>query len=161
MTAAAQERRFIPDLEIPDAQVKWAWSNIAGRKNDYDSEGDHYFQIIIPEDRVNALLDDGWAVKEHEGQEEGDPPEYLLKVRVSYRFDPPKVYFLKGRRKIRAEERDLPDITRASTNRLDLVLQPSRWVKNGRTGISAYVKEMYVDMKTSQFDEMYADYEEV
>ena len=157
-----EQQGWIPDIELEDADIKWAWSNFDGRKGTFNEEGEHFFQVRIPTEMVDELREQGWTIKEQEGYEEGDPSEFLLKVNISYRFEPPKIFFIKGDRKFRVEnEKELADIKRATTEQLDVIIQPSRWVKSGRTGVSGYVKEMYVKIKESRFSAAYSDYEEV
>lgn len=158
------EKVWINDLEIEDADIKWAWSHFDGRKDTFNDEGDYNFTIILPEEQAKELLTipDGWAIKYHEPREEGDPGEYTLKAKISYRFEAPAIYILKGNRRFRATEEDLGDIKRATCEQIDVILSPSRWVRpNGETGVTAYVREMYVKIRESRFANKYSDYEEV
>jgi hypothetical protein len=152
---------WIEDIELEDAQIKWAFSHFDGREDTFNAEGDHNFTVILPEQTARELLEEGWNIHEIDGYEEGDPPEFTLKVKISYRFEPPKVYLIKGQRKFRADERDLADITRATCEQIDVIITPSRWVHGQNSGISAYVKELYAKVRQSRFAERYADYEEI
>lgn len=161
---AKQDRKWIEDVELEDVQVKWAWSHFDGREDPsgLNQAGDHNFTITLPKETAEILAAEEWAVKEYDGYEEGDPPEYTLKCKISYKYEAPRVFLLKGTRKIRADESDLADIKRSTCERIDVILTPSRWVRpNGETGITAYVKEMYAKVKQSRFSVMYEDYEEV
>jgi hypothetical protein len=156
------ERKWIDDLEVENANITWAFSHFDGREDTFNNEGDHNFTIIIDDEQeARRLMDEGWNIRTMEGREEGDPPEYLLKVKISFRFSAPAIFFLKGERRYRADEVDLVDIKRATCEQLDVIIQPSPWVHGRDSGISAYVKEMYVKIKESRFAERYADYEEV
>jgi len=155
------QRKWIEDLEVENAEVKWAFSHFDGRQDTFNDEGDHNFTLIIPEDQARELLAEGWNVRTMEGREEGDPLEYLLKVKISYRFEAPKIYLIKGKRKFRADESDLADIKRSTCEQLDVIVSPSPWVHGRESGITAYVKEMYAKVKESRFSANYADYEEV
>lgn len=158
------KRVWINDLEIEDANIKWPWSHFAGEKDTFNEAGDHNFTVILPEDVALDLMQipDGWAIKKLEPREEGDAPEYVLKIKISYKYEQPAVYILKGNRRFRADETDLADIKRSTCERIDVIASPSRWVRpNGDTGVTAYVREMYVQIRESRFAEMYADYEEV
>lgn len=158
---ADEKKDWIPDLELEDAQIKWAFSYFDGRAGTFNDEGDHNFQVILPEEKARELMAQGWNIREMEGYEEGDPPEFLLKVKISYRFEPPKIYLIKNRRKIRAENpRDLADIKRVTTEQIDVIIQPSPWVHGQNSGYTAYAKEIYATVKESRFAERYADYEE-
>ena len=158
---ADNKKEWIPDLEIADAKIKWAFSHFDGRADTFNDAGEHNFTVILPEEMVPELQEQGWSIRRIEGYEEGDPPEYLLKVKISYRFEPPKIYLIKGNRKIRAEERDLGDISRATCDQISVIISPSRWTHGQNEGITAYVKELYAEVRESRFAAKYADYEEV
>lgn len=158
---------WIDEAEIPDANIKWAFSHFDGRADTYNDEGDHNFTIVLDEKQAEEMTRDGWNVKKRDGYEEGDPPEYHLEVKISFRFEDPLVYLVKGesKRKIRAKVTDLKDIRRSTTERVDVILKPHRsrkWqLPDGRDGCTAYVKELYAVVKESRFATMYDDYEEV
>lgn len=153
---------WIDDEELEDVMVKWNWSHFDGRADTFNDDGDHNFTIVLPEETARELLKRGWTgVKENEPYEEGDPPEWTLKIKISYRFEAPKIYLIKGERKFRADESDLRDIRRDSCEQLDVIITPSRWVNGPRTGVTAYAKELYAKVKESRFASKYDDYEEV
>lgn len=158
---AESDKNWIDDLEIANAQIKWSFSHFDGRADTFNDEGDHNFTVIIDDEMVDKLRSEGWNIKTFEGREEGDPPEHTLKVKISYRFEAPKIYIIKGNRKFRADESDLADIKRSTCEQIDVIITPSRWVQGNRTGISAYCKEMYAKIRESRFAQEYADYEEV
>jgi hypothetical protein len=166
MSEPREKKKYIPDIEIGNAQIKWAFSHFDGREDTFNAEGDHNFTVMLDEEFARKLMDDGWSVRVMDGYEEGDPQEYLLKVKISYKFEPPKVYLIKTNaegvpRKIRADQRDLSDIRRDTTENIDVIITPSRWVHGQNTGITAYVKELYATVRQSRFAEQYADFEEV
>lgn len=156
-----EDRQWINDVELEDVAIKWAFSHFDGREDTFNAEGDHNFQIILPDDIAEKLKAEGWNVRTMDGYEEGDPPEHLLKVKISYKYEPPKIYLIKGDRKLRAEQRDLADIRRDTCEQIDVIITPSRWVVGSNSGITAYAKELYAKVKESRFSAKYADYEEV
>lgn len=168
MTEVAN-KGWIEDVELPDVTVKWSFSNFAGQADAFNAAGDHNFTVILPEETALKLREEGWAIKEYEGREEGEPTEYTLKIKIGLQNEPPKMYLIKvdpfddtKKRKIRIENgRDLADIQRSTTERIDVIFTPYRWVKGDRTGITAYVKELYAVVKVSRIGSMYEDYEEV
>jgi hypothetical protein len=159
--AEQQQQSWIEDIELEDAQIKWNFSHFDGRADTFNDEGDHNFTVVLPEEAAHQLLEEGWNIREYEGLEEGDPPEYTLKVKISYKYEPPKIYLIKGERKFRADERDLADIRRDTCDQIDVIITPSRWVHGKNSGISAYTKELYAKVRQSRFEARYADYEEV
>ncbi len=154
------EQQWINDIELPDAVIKWSFSHFDGRADTFNDEGDHNFTVVLPEAAARELMAEGWNVKEYEGREEGDPPEFTLKVKISYKYEAPKIYLIKGNRKFRADERDLADIKRSTTEKIDVIITPSRWVNGSRSGISAYCKELYATIRQSRFEASYGDLEE-
>lgn len=162
MTTGTNERKWIDEVELEDVNVKWAWSNFDGNDN-FEGAGHYNFTITLPESTAKEMLEAGWTgVKEQEPYEEGDLPEWTLKVKISYDREAPKVYLIKNGRKFRVHEaRDLADIRRDSCDQIDVILTPSRWVQPGRTGVTAYVKEMYAKVRESRFEEKYNDLEEL
>lgn len=155
------KQNWIDDIELEDVQVKWGFSHFDGRADTFNDEGDHNFTIVLPVETAEPLMKEGWNIRQIDGYEEGDPPEYTLKVKISYRYEAPKIYLIKGNRKFKADERDLADITRATCDQIDVIITPSRWVHGQNSGITAYVKEMYAKVRQSRFSERYSDYEEV
>lgn len=156
---------WIDDLEIENANIKWAFSHFAGEKDLFNKEGDHNFVVILPEPEAKRLYDIGWNVKEKPGREEGDPNEYHLDVKISAQFGMPMIYFIKSGRKFSVDSAaELKQIRRDTCENIDVIIQPSisdKWERaDGGRGVSAYVKEMYVTIRQSRFGEKYDDYEE-
>lgn len=155
------DKQWINDVELEDIKIKWAFSHFDGREDTFNAEGDHNFNIILPEDVADKLREEGWNVRSMPGYEEGDPEEHLLKVKISYKFEPPKIYIIKGERKLRADQRDLADIRRDTCEQIDVIITPSRWVNGQNSGITAYAKELYAKVRESRFSAKYADFEEM
>lgn len=157
-----EKRDWIPDAELADVVVKWSWSHFDGREDVYNTPGDHNFTISLPEDIAKEMASQGWNVREREGREEGDPPEWTLECKISDKFGVPPIFFIKRGRKFRIEAlEELREVRRDSCSKLNVILQPSPWTNGMRSGITAYVKEMYVEINESRFAAEYADFEEV
>lgn len=150
---------WVDDIEIENAVIKWGWSNFDGRDS-LKGDGNYNFTVILDDNQARYLDSQGWTVKVNEPREEGDLPENTMKINISDRFGMPKVYFIKNGRKYKVEMRDLADIRRDTCLQLDVVASPSRWTKGAESGLSPYVKEMYVTIKQSRFGAKYEEYEE-
>lgn len=161
MKSDTKPKDWIDELELEDVRVKWNFSHLDGREDTFNLPGNRDIVLILDEATAKKATDDGWPIKELAPYEEGDPPEYTLKCKISYKYEPPLIYLIKNGRKLRAEERDLNDIRRDTCERMDIILQPSRWVSGPNTGIAAYVKEMYATVRQSRFRDMYEDLEEI
>ncbi len=159
---AEEKQEWIDEVELENVDIKWNWSHFDGRADTFNDEGDHNFTIILPEATAKEMLALGWTgIKENEPYEEGDSPEWTLKAKISYKYEAPRVYLIRNSRKIRAEQEDLRDIRRDTCRQLDVILTPSRWVNGPRTGVTAYVKELYAEIKQSKFADKYEDLEEI
>lgn len=154
---------WIDDAEFENAVIKWAFSNFDGNDS-LSGPGNYNFTIILSEEEAMHLLEQGWTnVKKYEPREEGDPPEYTFKIKASWDYKAPAIFFIKNGRKFRVTKaEELADIRRDTCEQLDVICTPSKW-KNvkGEEGVTAYVKEMYVAIKEHRFAQKYSDYEEV
>lgn len=158
----SEKQAWIDDVELEDVNVKWNWSHFDGR-DAFSEDPSYNFVIVLPEKTALEMRDLGWTgVKQNEPYEEGDPDEWTLQIKISDKFGIPKMYLIKRERRFRIEDlRDLHDIRRDTTDQIDVIITPSRWVQGQRTGVTAYVKELYAKITESRFAEKYADYEEI
>lgn len=86
------------------------WSNLSGTETNFNAKGQRNFWVIIPEDRVQELLDVGFNVKYTDFHE-----VWVLKVNIDAREKRP--WF-----------------------RTPLVLDGYSWEYNGKTGVMAYMQ---------------------
>lgn len=79
-------------LTIKDAHFKYR-TNFGGSPDKYNKAGGkRYFNVIVPEDIVDKLIDDGWHVKETHPQDD-QAVEHYIKVIVNFNnFNPPKIW---------------------------------------------------------------------
>jgi hypothetical protein len=156
-------REWIDDIEFEDVKIKWPWTHFDGRDTFGGDQAKYNFTIILPEATAKQLREAGWtSVKENEPYEEGDDPEWTMQCQISDRFEMPKMYLIKNDRRFRVHDlKDLHDIRRDTCEKLNVILTPSRWVNGSRTGITAYVKEMYAYISQSRFAAEVEEMEEV
>lgn len=157
---------WIDDVELKDLapdEIKWAFSHIDGREDTFNEKGQRDIIVIVSREAADELATLGWTIKAYERQnaDEGDEPEYTFRVRISYKFEAPRIYLIKGRKKIFVDNPDmLNSVRRDNTRKISLIATPSRWTQPGRSGVSAYIKEMYIEVEESRLEAMYADYED-
>lgn len=131
--------------------------NFSGIEQKYNREGDRNFCVIVPPELVEGLASDGWNVKTLTPRDEGDSPRHYLKVNV--KFDgarPPKVVLItgKGRTDLTEDLIDLLDY--AEIAMVDLIVRPYTWTVKGETGISGYLKTMFVTILEDALELKYA-----
>lgn len=146
------ERRFIRNIELENAKI--FWRNFRGRASEYNAEGQRNFCVVIPEDMVDDLLDEGWNIKRSKAYE-GEEPDAYLKVNVRYSdYSVPKIYRCTKKNRVPLDEEAVGSLDECEIENVDLVIRPYEY-KPGK--VSAYVKEMYVTIVQSRFEEKYDD----
>lgn len=148
---------FVPGgrLQIDDAQI--TWKNFAGAGSDYNREGDRNFGIVIDnEEDARRLMDAGWKIKVKEGREEGDPPSYIMPVKVRFNGYGPNIYLVSGTAQIKLHEDEVHRIDRATILSADLDIRPHDW-EHARwgTGRTAYLENMRAVQKIDRFASEY------
>lgn len=146
----------LDNLVIENAKI--IYRNFKGEESKYNRGGDRNFCIVIEDDEyAKQLADDGWNVKLKVPQDENKDPFYYIKVTVSYRYYAPSIYLVTKRKKVLLDEESINILDNADIINVDLAVRPSSWDVNGKTGIKAYLKTMYVTIEEDEFAHKYDD----
>lgn len=144
--------------------VRIIFRNFEGKEGPYNKKGDRNFGVILPSQEVaEQMAADGWNVKwlkpseeeKEEGVEQGPP---WLQVKVAYdRGRPPKIVLVTSRGRTTLDESTVEELDWADISNVDLIVSPYTWNVNGKSGISAYCKSMFVTIEEDELERKYAE----
>ena len=147
----------VENLVIEGARL--IFKNFAGEESKFNRKGNRNFCVILDEDQAHELMDMGWNVKELNSRED-EPPAYYIQVSVSFDNIPPKVLLISGRTKTVLDDTTIDSLDYAEISNVDLIIRPYNWEVNGKTGVKAYLKTMYITVVVDEFASKYDDMEE-
>lgn len=131
--------------------------NFSGTQGKYNAEGDRNFNLLLDEETASAMLEDGWNVKYLKPRDEDTEPQPRLEVSVSYKGRPPRVVMITSRGRTNLGEDMVNILDWAEIENVDLSLNPYLWDVNGRQGIKAYLRSIFVTIHEDRLELKYAD----
>lgn len=134
--------------------------NFEGKQSQYNRAGDRNFCVVIEDNEVaKKLADDGWNIKHLAPLDEGGEETAYLPVAVSFTNQPPTVVLLSSRGRTHLDESTIDILDYAEIENIDLIVNPYNWEVNGKSGVKAYVKSMYVTIHEDPLAKKYATFD--
>ena len=135
------------------------WPNFSGKKTVYNAAGNRNFCVKIENPDIAKDLNDlGWNIKTLKPLEEEDDPAFYLQVAVNFENIPPKIILVSDKKQNVLGEDSINILDDVRIKSADLVIRPYHWEVNGKEGIKAYLKTMYVTIEDDDpFASKYSD----
>lgn len=130
--------------------------NFAGKEGQYNREGDRNFAVLLDEGTAQVLIRDGWNVKYLKSREEGEEPAPYLQVAVNFRGRPPRVVQISSRGRIDLGEDEVEILDWVDISKVDMIIRPYEWNVNGKTGVKAYLKSIFVTIEEDALELKYS-----
>ena len=132
--------------------------NFSGEQSQFNPMGKRNFCVIIDDmDVARDMKNDGWNVKYLQPREEGDSETPYLQVEVSYLNVPPTIVILTSGGRTVLNEDTVGMLDHAEIENVDLIINPYNWEVNGKSGVKAYVKSMYVTLSEDALAQKYGN----
>lgn len=146
----------IENIKIENARI--VFRNLSGKPDKFNPQGGkRSFSVVIEDPEfANELKREGWNIKQFNPSPDSDEePAHFISVKVSYNNIPPHIYLCTSKNKTLLNEDTIGQLDYAEISNVDIVITPYQYEMSGRSGISAYVKTMYVTVVEDEFASKY------
>jgi hypothetical protein len=153
----------VGNLVMENAQI--IYRNFAGREGQYNAEGDRNFCLLLDPATAQQMEADGWNVKYTKPREDGVEPRPYIQVSLKYRgrngapVRPPLMVMITSKGRVDLPEEMVEFLDWVDIANVDVIVRPYQWAMNGKTGIKAYVKSLFLTIQEDVLQQKYADVE--
>jgi hypothetical protein len=148
----------IGNINVENARI--IFRNFAGKESKFNAKGKRNFCLCLDDDDAEKLKEIGWNIKYLSPRDPDDAPQAYIQVAVAFENIPPKIWLITGGKKTELNEDTVAALDYAEIENVDLIIRPYVWEVNGKTGIKAYVKNMYVTIVENEFEKKYRNLDE-
>lgn len=137
--------------------------NFEGKAGKFNVEGDRNFCILLNPEVADEMTKDGFNVRYLNPRDEGDEPVPYVQVKLKYydrsgnRLRPPKIVQVTKRGKTELDEDSVRNLDWAEIEKFDIAINPREYNVQGRSGLTAYLKTLYVTIREDDFEDRYYD----
>lgn len=136
--------------------------NFSGKPSQFNTAGNRNFCVIIDNpEMVQNLEEDGWNIRWLKPRDDGDEPRAYLQVKVAFPKDglnarPPKVVMVTSRGSTILNEDTVGLLDTAEIENVDMIIRPYNWEVQGKSGVKAYLKSIYVTIVEDELERKYS-----
>lgn len=147
----AEERRRIM---IENAHI--FRRNFTGREGMYNQPGQRNFLVSLDEKTAKEMAKDGWNVKFPEARdEEEDARDPYIQVNVGYKIRPPRIIMITSTGRVIMTEENVEALDWVDIAMADLIFTASEWSVNGKSGIKAWLKSLFITIEEDELERKY------
>lgn len=148
----------ISNISVENARI--IFRNFAGKESKFNAKGKRNFCLVLDNDVAEDLKDIGWNIKYLSPRDPDDVPQAYLQVAVAFDNFPPRLWLITGGKKTELNEETVSVLDYAEIENVDVIVRPYIWEVNGKSGVKAYVKNMYVTIAENEFEKKYRNLDE-
>ena len=148
----------VNNISVEDAKI--IFRNFAGKESKYNAKGKRNFCLLLDHEYADSLKEEGWNVKYLSPRDPEDDPQAYIQVAITFDNFPPNIWLIAGGKKTKLDEDTVASLDYAEIENVDLIIRPYTWEVNGKGGIKAYLKNMYVTIVENEFEKKYRDLDE-
>lgn len=138
--------------------VRIIFRNFEGKEGQYNRLGDRNFAVLLDNETAEELTKDGWNVKWLKAKEEYNEPEQAyLQISVNFKGRPPRVVMINSRGRTDLDEDTVDTLDWIDIANVDLIVRPYEWSVNGKSGIKAYLKSLFVTVDEDELEIKYSN----
>jgi len=134
-----------------------AFRNFSGKAGNYNPEGDRNVCVFLDTKLAKSLEEDNWNIKWLKPNDKDEDPQAYIQAKVSYDNIPPKIVMISSHGRTTLDEESVGLLDFAEISKVDLIIRPYEWTVNGKSGVKAYIKSMYVTIYEDELELKYSE----
>lgn len=156
---ATTENRVNANITFENARI--VFRNFTGKEGQYNREGDRNFCLLLDQQIAAAMQRDGWNIKTLKSRDDNEPPQPYIQIAVSFKGRPPRVVIITSRGRTDLSEAEVEVLDWVDIAQVDMVIRPYNWSVNGKTGVKAYLKSLFITILEDPLELKYNDVPEI